>query len=66
MLCILGSTSAQRLKPEGGVYLDRDKDGANQIRDSKKLLVRSETGVTSEVKRFVWYKDRAILSCNQS
>lgn len=39
--------SAQKLKPEGGAYLVRDKDGANYMRYE----------VTSEFKRFVWNKD---------
>ena len=45
------------LKPEGGAYLLRNKECSNEIRDGKNLAVRSETGVTSELKRFVWQKD---------
>lgn len=45
--------SAQGLKPEGGVYLVRDSDWANQLRCGKILMAE----VTSEFKRFVWYKD---------
>lgn len=47
--------SAQRLKPEGGTYLAKDKDYTNQLRHGKMLVVE----VTSEFRRFVWYKDTA-------
>lgn len=49
--CRPGSTAAQKLKPKGGAWPVRDKDGANHIKDSKNSPVRSET--TSEFKRFI-------------
>lgn len=34
--------SAQRLKPEGGAYLDRGRDGANKMRGIQVLMARSQ------------------------